>query len=91
MLEIIHESLFFITDSYGHNIILRFFFPFGHALALPLLVIPIPTQGALFVGSSSAFSTYYYLYAFVASILAALSSLLIWSWNNTSTVVYIFS
>jgi hypothetical protein len=40
------------------------------------IVIPIPNQGAFFVGSSSA-SQRTYLYAFVASILAALISSLI--------------
>ena len=47
-------------------------------------VIPIPNQGAIFVGSSSA-PLAYVLYAFVASILAALISSLIWNRNMYSS------
>jgi hypothetical protein len=39
-------------------------------------IIPIPNQSGIFVGSSFCSSTYY-LYVFVASILAALMSSLI--------------
>jgi hypothetical protein len=45
----------------------------GSPRHFPDAVIPIPNQSGIFVGSSFCSSTYY-LYAFVASILAALMS-----------------